>query len=316
MLFSNDTDLFRQYVPVNVNFDMISILPTLEQTESALLSRFLDSQTLEALLAMADEPILSHHARSAVQQARMAVANLAFFDYLPFAEVQIDDDGITVSAASGRKPAFDYQTKKLARTLLERGWSAVDRMIGHIAHPDAADDFPDWVNCPYYATYSSSLFRNPAEFSKYYDIGTTGWLTFWALRPYIDELEDSRRVMEALAAVDQLSTLPVHRERLRRMLCRAVALQVMLASTPNLTLSLSQGNVQINYASQYSGAYDYFQPPDASLLAVALRNLSERTQDAWFRYDAELEFLQPPPDNDTDDSGFSPVFDAGPVVGF
>lgn len=314
MLFYDDTEQLRQFLSVNINFTVDTFHINLEQTEDALFSRFLDAQTAETLRALAGELDPDDQAGKALKQARIAVANLAMFDYLPFAEVQIDDDGITVSASQTRKPAFDYQTKKLGKALLKRGWTAVDQLIAVVADPASAELFPGWPDSPWHAVYTGSLFQNPAQFSRYYGISDS-WLTYWSLRPYIDDIEDGRAAT-AKARIAALSLADGEKDRLTRLLMRAVARQAVLDATPNLALDITQGSVQINYTSQYSGAYDYFQPATGDLLAFALGNLEKQTALSWERFDYELEQLTPAPDNNTDDSGFSPVFDAGPVVGF
>lgn len=314
MLFSNDTEQLRQFLSVNINFTVDTFRISLEQTEHELLGRFLDSGTAELLQQAAGELDPDAAITQALKQARIAIANLAMFDYLPFAEVQIDDDGISVSASQTRKPAFDYQTKKLGRALLKRGWTAVDRLIATVAGPESSEVFPGWPDSPYYRAYTSSLFRSPAEFSRSYSISDS-WLTWWALRPFIDDIEDDKAAKRLirLNAADEL--LAGERERLLRKLRRAVARQAVLDATPNLALDITQGSVQINYTSQYSGAYDYFQPPTGDLLSAALSNLMRQAEEAWQSFDSELDLLTAAPDDDTDDSGFS-VFDAGPVVGF
>lgn len=314
MLFYNDTEQIRQYLPVNVGFTADAFQTSLEQTEDEIFGKFLGEEMAQQLLALVSDLDPPYLAAQALKQARIAVANLAMFDYLPFAEVQIDDDGITVSASTSRKPAFDYQTKKLGKALLKRGWTGVDKLIACIACPDAVNLFPAWPDSPYYATYTHSLFSSAAEFSQSYNIGDS-WLTYWSLRPYIDDIEDGRAA-QAQARITALSLLASERERIMRMLRRAVARQAVLDATPNLALDISQGNVQINYTSQYSGAYDYFQPPTGDLLATALANLEKQVTLAWERFDNELELLSPASGDDTDDSDLSPIIDAGPVVGF
>ncbi|QJD79547.1 DUF6712 family protein [Spirosoma rhododendri] len=308
-LFTGETDQLRQYVPVNVNFDTDGLMPVLDDTEMTVLGRFIGLDVLEQLRDYAstnDHPDLtaseSRQLESALFLARGAVGRIGFAAYLPFAEMQIDNDGITVTAAQGRKAAFEYQTNNLKRTLLDAGWESLDRLLSLLA--SQPDLFPDWKNAPYYEEQQNAIFKTPAEFSRYYPIQDR-WLTFWALRFSIRNVEEDQGA-DAQARIDKLSAGSVSdsmRAKLNRLMRRGIAYQAVLDALPTLSIELEGINVKVNYGSQYGNA-DYYQPPSQAQLNFVINNLQRQIDIAWNSFEAAISPLEtlPTPDDDSSTS--------------
>lgn len=291
--FTTNTDQFRKYVPVTVNYTLDDVLPFLDNVACSVLPRFLGDALLEDLqtLAKADPEGQSSVQQRSIELARKVVACLGFGDYLPFSEVQIDDSGISVAAREGRKPAYDYQTKKILLSLLESGWRALEELIS--LTDKNRDTFPAWENSPYFEQYQELSFKTPAEFSRYYPIQDR-WLTFWALRPFLDRVEqlygDAAR-----ARIDALATPPTESQSkdLQKKLRFALAYQTVLEAIPNLSIELSGVNVQVNYASQFGGAAQYFQPPGKDQLGWVMDTLSKQAELAWSSFNSAVDALIP-----------------------
>lgn len=306
-LFSGEVDQLRQFVPVNVNYTPDNLMPTLADTEVTVLGHFIGSDVLEQLRAYAssnDHSDLSdsdsRKIENALFLARAAVGRIGFAAYLPFAEVQIDDDGITVSAASGRKPAFEYQTKKLHKALIDAGWNSLDLLLKALSADEAV--FPDWKTAPLYTEYQEAIFKSPSDFSRYYPIQDR-WLTFWALRFSIRNVEDDQGA-DCLAMIDALPDTvdKAKRDRLGRTLRRALAYQAVLDALPTISIELDGVNIKVNYGSQYGNA-DYYQPPSKEQLAFVMENLQKQLTIAWDKFNSDLTALQPAaPTVDSEDS--------------
>jgi hypothetical protein len=289
--FDSNTSSFRAYVPVSVNYTMDDLIPFLDQTADRVLTRFL-GDAITAQLSQADgnnpETASAELAR-AVSLAKRAVAGIGFASFIPFAEVQIDDSGISVAAREGRKPAYDYQTLKLERALQESGWRALDDLVQYVAkNPDT---FPSWPDSPYFEEYQELSFKTPAEFSRFYPIQNR-WLTFWAIRPFLDRTEqlygDAAR-----ERIKGLGSLPEPQQKdLNKKLCFALAYQTMLEAIPNLSVEVVGANVQVNYATQYGNAL-YFQPPGKDLLNWVLENLGRQATLAWDSFNNAVDKLAP-----------------------
>lgn len=298
-LFSTDTTDFRQVVPVTLNFTMEAILPFLGTIEADLLPRFLGDGVTTQLLDLADgtPPAPTTPEGKAFRLVRTVVGCLGFVQYLPFAEVQIEDAGVSVASVEGRKPAFEYQTKRLERQCSDSGWKALDDLIKLVAAHD--DVFTGWADSPYYAEHSEALFSSATEFSRYYPINDR-WLTFWAMRPFIRAVEEDRGA-EALIRLDaELDETDQPYAKIKRALLRALAYESVLMALPHLSVELNGANVQVNYASQYSNI-NYYQPPGREHLDWVGGNLQKQCDLAWGVFETGLAALNPPPPTDVDD---------------
>ena len=299
-LFPENTALFRQFVPVTLNFGMKPLLPYLEAVEMNVLTPNLGAALTAQLVELSSPPSLSQIQQSALFLARRVVANLGFSDYLPFAEVQIGDDGVTVSASTDRKPAFAYQTDRLMAQLAQTGWQAMDQLLAYL-ELNKTETFPLWPDSPYYEDYRSSLFTSAQQFSSYYPIQDR-CLTFRALRPFITGIEETI-VPARLAAIEAFRTVDMAAyTRLLKMLRRAVALQTMLDAVPNLSIEVNGTTLQLNYASQYGGANKYYQAPTPEQLDRLVATLTRQALSAWDSLDQAMVSLAPDPDPSADQS--------------
>ncbi|QIP15691.1 hypothetical protein G8759_25185 [Spirosoma aureum] len=317
-LFTGDTGLFRQFVSVNRNFTMADVLPSLQATAETLLPRFLGDELADQITSRADNPLPENPTaddlilNKALFWTRSIVAKLGFATNLIFSELQIDNDGITVSANEGRRAAFDYQTKELKRTLQEQGWQALDELLKLISKNPAL--FPGWEDSPYYTQYQNALFGNPVEFSKYYPIQDR-WLTYWALIPFMADVAD-RMGEPALARIEALPNTvnETVRGKLKRSLLRALAYEVMIQAVPGLSIEVVGANVQLNYASQYGGKESYYTPPGRELLDWVLGNLKGQVAVFWENFENAIAVLEPSTDPDLSDDALGLIDSEGPFV--
>ncbi|MBD2700145.1 hypothetical protein IC229_05830 [Spirosoma sp. BT702] len=298
-LFDGTTDELRRLVPgIVANFTLKPALKSqLDQSAESLLPRFVGTTIADQITESSESSDAT--LKGAFGLAQQAMAKLGFADYLPFAEVQIGDDGITVTAVDGRRAAFDYQTQKLDRSLRETGWQKLDELLQLIAANDAK--FPGWNTAPYYLEHQQALFKTAQDFSKSYPIQNR-WLTFWALRPFIQAAEDDFGTLN-LDRIDALPNAVTDEQKapLKRKLFRAIAYEAVLSAIPNLSVELSGNNVQVNYASQYGGNATYYTPPGKDLLEWWQQNLRTQADTFWQGFENALAALLPT--SPSDDEG-------------
>lgn len=310
-LFDFTTGELRRFIPgLIANFTIKDALKAiLNSTAERILVRFLGPALAEQVAQgnSADEPVF----KQAFGLAQELVAKLGFADYLPFAEVQIGDDGITVTAAEGRRAAFDYQTKKIDKELREVGWQKLDELLRLIA--SRPDLFPDWATAPYNLEYDEALFSSAVDFSKSYSIQER-WLTFWALRPFIQAVEDNQGVV-AMARLDALPNTVTDSQKapLKRNLLRALAHQAVIMALPQLSIEINGVNVHLNYTSQYGGVSTYYTPPGREMLDWVSGNLQKQADLFWGNFESGLLALSPPAEPEQDEY-LGPIDDDGPFV--
>lgn len=297
-LFASNLDSLRTLIPSVVrNFTFsASLLNLFSQTADTLLNRFLGEE-LATIICQINPASTGQDAAliSAYNLARSATARIGFADHLPFAELQIADDGVTVTASADRKAAYEYQTAKLDKSLRELGWQDLDNLIKLIASKPGV--FPTWTESPYFQEHQDAIFKNASDFSKYYPIQDR-WLTFWALRPFIAAVEEN----QGLAALDRLQNLPstvtdAQKAPLLRNLLRSLAYQAVIMGLSGLSIELNGTNVQVNYAGQYANN-SYYTPPSQSLLDWVRDNLQKQADLFWQNFDDGLSLLQPAGDTD------------------
>ncbi|GAB3956723.1 hypothetical protein GCM10028805_47490 [Spirosoma harenae] len=310
-LFDGTGDELRKFVPGLIkNFTVPeSLKTTLQETQESLLTRFLGATLAEQVAASSasNDAVI----KSSFTLAQTVIARLGFAEYLPAAEIQIGNDGITITAVENRRAAFDYQTQKLDKSLREGGWTKLDELILLIAAN--AEKFPGWAEAPYNQELTEAIFKSAAEFSKYYQIQNR-WLTFWALRPYISAVEDNF----GQTYLQKINTLPSsvtadQKKPLLRNLMRCLAYEAVITALPNLSVELAGVNVQINYGSQYGGNSSYYTPPGREMLDWVKQNLLNQVTAFWSTVDQQLEALNPTPTTTNDEwTGLSD--DCGPIV--
>lgn len=313
-LFDGSTEQLRPFIPGMVlNFSVSpSLQAALNDLAGTLLPRFLGNE-LSALLIGADQTS-DPKLQSAQTLALAIIAKLGFADYLPFAEVQIGDDGITVTAVENRRAAFDYQTKKLDQSLREGGWQKLDELLGFMAaNPDL---FPGWEQTPYQLDLGDSLFRTAAEFSKYYPIQNR-WLTFWAMRPSLDAVEDGQGQIYR-SRIDALPNSVTDNQKapLLRMLKRCLAYEAVILALPSVSVELNGPNVQLNYGAQYGGSASYYTPPTKEQIDWVRGNLRTGADVFWTGLDAGLAALMPVQSAEDDDQATGLLFDDGSIIMF
>ena len=304
-LFTQDIDLFQRYVGATIaDFTVKNVLPDLETAEETLLVRFLGEAVAAQIIAFASQtldPTSPAHKLPirAVHLARTAVGKIGFAGAMVMSEVQIGDDGITVTATEGRKAAFEYQTNKLERTLLDAGWRGLDQLISLVAANTTL--FTAWDDSPYYTEHQTALIATPAQFSRWYPIQDR-WLTFWALRPFLRAVESGRSLplRDAITA----ASLPTGAAtRALDALHQATCLQTVVEAIPHLSVEINGAQVQLNYAGQYQNN-KYHQPPGREQLDWLLQTIGRQAQTAWDT--AEL-VIAPVPSAGTDSVASGPI---------
>jgi len=307
--FDYTTEEFRGFIPGMVaNFTIKQALKNvLEQTAEALLFPFLGEDLAQLISESYDSE--DEDLKKAYGLARFSIAKIGFADYLPFAEVQIGDDGVTVTSVAERKAAYEYQTLKLDKELREKGWQKLDDLLKFIG--SKPDSFPGWTDSPYYQQHQEALFKSASEFSKYYPIQDR-WLTFWALRPAIQAVEDNKGV-DQLERIDALPDTVSDSQKavLRRNLMRALAYEAVLLALPNLAVELNGTNVQVNYAGQF-GNSSYYTPPGREMLDWVSGNLQKQIDVFWLSFENGLSALLPSTDTNADSLGL--IETDGPFV--
>ncbi len=179
----NDTETLREYLSVNGTIDIDNLKPSLRKAERNYLKPLIGTAQLAVFEAEVTDPII----KGALELAQEAVANFAFYLYMPIGAVQVSDNGLYTVESDQTKTATDKQFKELQRSMLRGGHEALDSLLAYME--ENATNFGPWTSSSSYTVYKDLLITDTATFNTYYHIFKSRQ-TFLALRPNIRVVED------------------------------------------------------------------------------------------------------------------------------
>lgn len=175
-------DDIKEYVSVNKNIDFTSIRPYVIQAERKYVEPLTGSDMHTAYSDAAFVP--EGNEKKVYELLREASANLAWFLYLPLANVQVTDSGISVSTGNNHKAAEWWQIRDLRRSFLDAGFTALDDCLKIMESNE--EDFEDWKSSTSYTVFKELFVKRTDTFQRWFNIGNSR-KTFLALRPYMLE---------------------------------------------------------------------------------------------------------------------------------
>lgn len=172
----------KEYVSINKNVEWESLEPYIKQADRKYIKTLLGDTLYDVYTAAAptDEIPLKVY-----QLFREASANLSWFLYLPLANVQVSDSGISVSSGEHHKAAEWWQIRDLRRSFLEAGFSALDEALKIMEASPAS--FTGWTTTEGYTIFAELLVKRTDTFNRWFNISGSR-KTFLALRPYMLEV--------------------------------------------------------------------------------------------------------------------------------
>lgn len=173
-------EILKQHVSVNKNIAYSSIEPYLKQADRKYIQPVIGS-VLYADFTDNPEPT-NANLKKVYNLLQESSSNLAWFLYLPLANVQVSDNGIAVSSGDNYKSADWWQIKDLRRSFLDAGLSAIDEAL--LIMECNESDFPDWVASNGYTVFKELFVKRTDTFNKWFNIDGSR-KTFLALRPYL-----------------------------------------------------------------------------------------------------------------------------------
>jgi len=182
MIIQNTTTL-REYISVNGSVDIDNLKPYLKKAERNFLKPIIGLDQISVFEETQTDTIIVQ----AQELAQEAIANFAYYLYLPINAVQITDNGIHVVDNENTKTATDKQFKELQRSFKKFAHEALDELLELMEL--SADKFQPWFNSKHYTIYKELLVNKTSVFNKYYYIFNSRQ-TFISLKPNLKIVED------------------------------------------------------------------------------------------------------------------------------
>lgn len=281
-LFKSVEDL-AQYIPINHQFPLAKFQPFLREVQEETLEQFYGMELMSLLLNeyhSKDFTVMDARIQTLLQKSQTALANIAFFKYIPLGEVQFDANGITTfDDSETRKGATDNQVVRLRATVLNSGMNALERMLLYL--DDNVAIYPEYEIV--YNARPNSLLPNSRAFSEQYPIFNS-FLTYHQLQPML--LQNEETIKEILGVHYDLLLAPGLTQPQQKLLRKAklalAYLTVADAIEIPLAIELNSGGLRVNYTSIITNA-KYYTPPSDKLreatLMAAKRKAAECLED-------------------------------------
>lgn len=195
----------KEHAAVNINVEFDTVKPYIKQAERKYI-KYLIGETLYAayVAAVPTEP----KPLEVYKLLAEASVNLAWYLYLPLANVQVSDAGITVNAVEGSKAAEWWQVRDLRRSFIDAGNGALDEALKIMEANEPA--FPDWSDADGYTVFKELFVKRTDTFDRWFSIGKSRQ-AFLALRPYMLESHHqyftAKFSAETLVAINQLTDI-------------------------------------------------------------------------------------------------------------
>lgn len=196
-LLKNIEDV-KKYVSVNENLQWDSVEPYIKQAERKYIKTLIGELLYDDYCAT----IPTGTELKAYELLREAAANLAWFLYLPLANVQVTDSGISVTEGTNFKAAAWWQIRDLRRSFLEAGFEAIDEALKIMEANEA--DFSPWETTEGYTIFKELFVKRTDTFQRWFNINNSR-KTFLALRPYL--LETHHQYFTSLLNAETISAI-------------------------------------------------------------------------------------------------------------
>src|SRR6056297_11486 len=154
-MFLKSVDEIQQYIPVTASFTYQQIKPSIDRSITKHLEPLLGRALLEDLRKAdntieasgdslsADTVSISTSEgsqtidcntlkRELITMIERALANLAFYHFIPQLQVQIETSGIHIVTNENRKSAFPWQISDLKKQYAETGFEVLDEILGFL----------------------------------------------------------------------------------------------------------------------------------------------------------------------------------------
>ena len=180
-LLKNIEDI-KQYVSVNKNIKWASIEPYVKQADRKYIKNLIGSVIYnDYATTTPTEP----KEKEVYELLREASANLSWFVYLPLANVQVSDGGISVNSGDNYKPAEWWQIRDLRRSFLDAGLLAIDEALKIME--SNTDTFINWTVTEGFTLFNELFVKRTDTFHRWFGISNSRQ-TFLALKPYMLEV--------------------------------------------------------------------------------------------------------------------------------
>lgn len=197
MLFSqskwNNAAEISPYVPASASLSFQKVEHALASAESIFLHHLLGSAMLARLQRIYDGHRSENHKTQEIESqaldiAKRAEANLAFWWHFDALNLRITDQGFQRQQSDEWQPAYKYQEDRMRENFHQQGFNSLDALLDFLSAHIAT--FYEYREAETYTARMRSTVRNRAETEQYLYLGHSQ-IVFLRLRAEFDTAEAS-----------------------------------------------------------------------------------------------------------------------------
>lgn len=204
-LFSTTTEL-REFYPARVTFDLDDLKPTLESVEQEfLVEQVMGRAFFDELVEALQDDDLDDTQEEILRLCRRVVAPLAIQQFTGMANVEFSSGGLVTGQTEHKRPASEWRTRDLERTLMHQAYRALDVLIAHLLEHE--DELDSWVDSEQHADLTGGWLRGTRDFQRHVNINNSGYL-YLRMRGTMRRIEQGpvQDVLCSTAVADDLRT--------------------------------------------------------------------------------------------------------------
>ncbi len=288
MLFQNGqpgVEEMKQHASVMISFDFGDVKHHVRRVEADYLIDLIGQTEYDNLQTAFDAWVADPEANplpaeksALLEQVRDVIAPLAFWKYLPFAQVKAGQQGLMIMDDGEMRPATDVQVKSFINSMQLDGFASMDRLLRWLETNKAT--YTDWAASPQFTQFKSTYIQTVVQFEKYVKIGESRRM-FRAMYPLLEQTENfkivpviSQALHNEIKAQILADTVTVENQALLNYIKPAVALHTIAAATEVMACKMDHKGITLMDAEA--------SDKNATIKAAALKLAQTRTQHQHF----------------------------------
>ncbi len=185
-LIKNVSDL-QKYLPVNADLNIAGILPFINAIEASIIIKNISQTQYDDLNTAYNGAGCNSDQQKLLDKVQPAVAFFAFKEWIPVAQVILDNSGIRIANTNEMKTAFQWQIDKLEDSALRNAYIALEQLLAFMETNKSV--YTLWAASTSYTIYKEGFINTANDFNTYYNINQSR-LTFLALKASMRKTED------------------------------------------------------------------------------------------------------------------------------
>lgn len=184
-LFLNINEL-KQFISVTKAYEIKEFETRVDFSIEFYLKKWIGEAQLNALISAHATSSLTTPQAELVKKLQMSLAHFVFYEHIPFAQVIIDDSGISRKENDNYKTAYANQVQLLMNKSLKTAYDSLEHALNFLE--DNQSNYPLWVASSGYTQNKKYFINTAVDFGNQYPI-IRGRLTFKSMFPTMDDVE-------------------------------------------------------------------------------------------------------------------------------